>query len=64
MICDRRVAAKLKTKLYKAVVRPVLTYGLEAAPVKRKEEIKMDLAEMKMLRRSVGITRRDRIRRA
>ena len=39
-----------------------MTYGLEAAPTKRKEEKKMDVAEMKMLRWSVGVTIRDRIR--
>ena len=62
VICDRRVPVRLKGKVHRAVVRPALTYGLEAAPMKRKEEKKMDVAEMKMLRWSVGVTRRDRIR--
>ena len=48
--------------MHKAVVRPALTYGLEAAPLKKVEEKKMDVAEMKMLRWMVGVTRKDRIR--
>ncbi|XP_037779142.1 uncharacterized protein LOC119575562 [Penaeus monodon] len=40
-----------------AVVRPALTYGLEAALLK-----KLDVTEIKMLRWMVGVTRRDRIR--
>ena len=39
-----------------------MTYSLEAAPMKKSEEKKMDVAEMKMLRWMVGVTRRDRIR--
>ena len=62
VICDKRVPVRLKGKVHKAVVRPALTYGLEAAPMKKSEEKKMDVAEMKMLRWMVGVTRRDRIR--
>ena len=36
VICDRRVPVKLKGKVHRAVVRPALTYGLEAAPMKKK----------------------------
>ena len=44
------------------VVRPAMAYGLEALPLKTSEEKKMDVAEMRMLRWMVGVTRRDRIR--
>ena len=37
-------------------------YSLEAAPLKYKEEKKLDVAEMKMLRWMSGVTRRDRVR--
>ncbi|XP_063588669.1 uncharacterized protein LOC134765806 [Penaeus indicus] len=60
--CDRRVPIRLKGKVHKAVDRPALTYGLEAAPLKKLEEKKLDGTEMKMLRWIVGGTRRDRIR--
>ncbi|XP_063590454.1 uncharacterized protein LOC134767383 [Penaeus indicus] len=62
VICDKRVAVRLKGKVHKAVVRPALIHGLEAAPLKKSEEKKMNAAEMKMLRWMVGVTRRDEIR--
>ena len=61
VICDG-VPAKLKGKLHIAVVRPALTQGLEAAPMKRMDEKKLDIAEIKMLNWSVGVTRREQIR--
>ncbi|XP_063854555.1 uncharacterized protein LOC135096746 [Scylla paramamosain] len=61
VICDRRVPVRVKGKVHKAVVRPALMYGLEAAPLKKIEERKMDVAEM-MLRWMVGVNRTDRIR--
>ena len=48
--CDTRVPIRLKGKVHKAVVRPAMTYGLEAAPLKKTEGRKLDVAEMKMLR--------------
>lgn len=62
VICDKRVPVKLKGKIHKSVVRPAMMYGLEAAPLKRQEERKLDVAEMKMLRWMVGITRLDQVR--
>ena len=47
----------MKGKVYKTVVRPALTYGLETAPIKKNEEKKLDVAEMKMLRWMSGVTR-------
>ena len=61
-ICDRRVPVRVKGKVHKAVVRPAMAYGLEAAPLKKSEEKKMDVVEMRMLRWMVGVTRRDRVR--
>ena len=53
---------RVKGKVHKAVVRPAMAYGHEAAPLKKSEEKKMDVVEMRMLRWMVGVTRRDRIR--
>ena len=33
---------RVKAKVHKAVVRPAMAYGLEAAPLKKSEEKKMD----------------------
>ena len=62
VICDRRVPVKVKGKVQKTMVRPAMMYGLEAVPLKKSEEKKMDVAEMKMLRWLVGVARRDQIR--
>ena len=62
VICDRKVPVKLKGRVHKAVVRPAMTYGLEAAPLKKTEARKLDVTEMKMLRWMSGVTRMDRVR--
>lgn len=62
VICDRRVPIRLKGKVHKSVVRPAMTYALEAAPLKKTEERKLDVAEMKMLRWMSGVTLRDKVR--
>ncbi|XP_037775544.1 uncharacterized protein LOC119572508 [Penaeus monodon] len=62
VICDKRVPVKLKGKVNKSVVRPAMTYGLEIAPLRKVEERKLDVAEMKMLRWMVGVTKMDCIR--
>ena len=53
---------KLKGKVYKTVVRPAMMYdGMEATPIKKVNEKRMNVAEMKMLRWMSGVTRKDRI---
>ena len=59
VICDRRVPVRVKGKVHKTVARPAMAYWLEAAPLKKSEEKKMDGAEMRMLRWMVRVTRRD-----
>ena len=48
--------------MHKTVVRLAMTYGAETWPMKKSYEKKMDVAEMRMLRGMVGITRLDKIR--
>ncbi|WP_435316542.1 hypothetical protein, partial [Klebsiella pneumoniae] len=60
--CDKRVPIRFKGKIHKAVVRPALMYGLECAPLKKAEERKLDVTEMKMLRWTAGVTKLDRVR--
>ena len=62
VICDKKVPLTLKGKVHKAVVRPALAYGLEAAPMKKAQEQRLDVTEMKMLRWMSGVTRMDKIR--
>ncbi|KAK3572727.1 hypothetical protein QTP86_006995 [Hemibagrus guttatus] len=57
-ICDRRI----KGKVYRTVVRPAMLYGLETVSLRKRQESELEVAELKMLRFSLGLTRLDRIR--
>ncbi|XP_077407522.1 uncharacterized protein LOC144038707 [Vanacampus margaritifer] len=62
VMCDRRVSAKMKGKVYKTVVRLAILFGLETVPLRKRQEAELEVAEMKMLRFSLGVTRKDRIK--
>ena len=62
VICDRRLPARVKGKVYSSVVRPAMVYGLETVAVTKKQVEKMEVAEMKMLRFTMGVTRKGKIR--
>ena len=51
-------------KVYRTVVRPTLMYGAETWALKRAQENKLEVAEMRMLRWMCGVTkiRNERIR--
>ena len=53
VICDRRVPARVKGKVYKLAVRPAMLYGLQTVA-------EMVVAELKMLRFSLRVTRMDK----
>ena len=60
MLCDKKNTARVKGKVFKSLVRPALLYGSETWPIKKAQENKLDVAEMKMLR--LGVTRSDKVR--
>ncbi|KAI5615975.1 hypothetical protein C0J50_8706, partial [Silurus asotus] len=62
VICDSRVSAKLKGKVYRTVVRPAMLYGLETVSLSKRQEVELEVAELKMLRFSLGVTSMDKIR--
>ena len=62
VICDRRLPARVKEKVYSLMVRPTIVYGLETVAVTKKQMKEMKVAEMKMLRLAMGVTRKDKIR--
>ena len=64
VICDRRVPARVKGKVYKVAVRPAMLYGLATVPLTKRQEAEMEVAELKMLRFSLGVTRMDKIRKS
>ncbi|EPB72944.1 hypothetical protein ANCCEY_07976 [Ancylostoma ceylanicum] len=62
VMCDRKVPLKLKSKIYRTVVRPVALYGAECWPTTLKHEQTLHTMEMRMLRWTQGLTRLDRVR--
>ena len=62
VICDRRLPARVKGKVYSSMLRPAMVYGLETVAVTKKQVKEMEVAEMEMLRFAMGVTRKDKIR--
>jgi hypothetical protein len=56
------VPLKLKDKFYRTAIRPVMLYGAECWPTKRRHVQQLSVADMRMLRWICGNTRRDRVR--
>ena len=62
VLCDRKLSANVKGKMYKSVVRPTILYGMEMVAVTERQMGKMEVAELKMMRWALGVTRKDKIR--
>ncbi|KAK3558175.1 hypothetical protein QTP86_011873 [Hemibagrus guttatus] len=62
VLCDRKITARIKGKVYRTVVRPAMLYGLETVSLRKRQESELEVAELKMLRFSLGVTRLDKIR--
>ncbi|KAK3558341.1 hypothetical protein QTP86_017253, partial [Hemibagrus guttatus] len=62
VLCDQKISARIKGKVYRTVVRPAMLYGLETVSWRKSQESELEVAELKMLRFSLGVTRLDRIR--
>ena len=53
---------KIKGKVYRTVVRPALMYGADTLALKKAQEKKLEVAEMRMLRWMCRVTKQDNIR--
>ena len=62
VLCDRKLSAKIKGKMYKIVVRPTILYGMETVAVTERQMGKMEIAVLKIVRWALGVTRKDKIR--
>ena len=62
ILCDRHVSARLKGKLHRTVVWPAMMYSLETMALTKRQEAKLEVAEMRMLRFELGVIRKDQIR--
>ena len=48
--------------MYKSVVKPTLLYGMETMAVTERQMGKMEVAELKMMKWALGVTRKDKIK--
>ena len=62
VLCDRRMSMKTKGKVYRTVVSPALMYGAETWALKKAQEKKLEVAEMRMLRWMCGGSKLNKIR--
>ena len=62
VVCNRKLSAKVKGKIYQNVVRPAMLYGMETVAMTEKQVGKMEVAELKMVRWARGVTRKDKIK--
>ena len=59
--CDRKLSAKVKGKMFKNIIRPTMFYGMETVAVTERQVGKMKIAELKMVRWAMGVTRKDKM---
>ena len=62
VLCDRRMPVELKGEVYKTVIRPAMLYGAETRATTKRQEKRIEVTEMRMLRWMCGVTRKDKIR--
>ena len=59
VIYDKKMTLKLRAKIYTAVVRPVLLYGVEAWALRKKEQSQLERTELRTLRWLMGVSLRE-----
>ena len=62
VLCYRKLSAKVKGKMYKSVVRPAMLYEMKMMAVTERQVGKMEVAELKMVRWALGVTRKNNIK--
>ena len=62
VLCDKRMPVKLNRKVYRTVVRPTMLLGDETRATTKRQESRIEVNEMRMLRWMCGVTRKDKIR--
>ncbi|KAK6743227.1 hypothetical protein RB195_010468 [Necator americanus] len=61
VLCDKKVPVRLKSKIYRTVVRPVALYGCEGWPTTKALERVLHAMEMRMLRWTIGVTLKEKV---
>ncbi|MCJ8731973.1 hypothetical protein PDJAM_G00205620 [Pangasius djambal] len=49
VLCDRKISARIKGKVYKTVVRPAMLYGLEKVSLRKRQESELEVADVEVL---------------
>ncbi|KAK3542334.1 hypothetical protein QTP86_025769, partial [Hemibagrus guttatus] len=49
VLCERKISARIKGKVYRTVVRVAMLYGLETVSLRKRQESELEVAELKML---------------
>ena len=62
VICDREISAKMKGKIYRVLVIPAALYGLQTVALTEKQGAELEVADRKMLRFSLEVTRFKKIK--
>ena len=62
VLCDKNISLKVKGKVHKLVVRPAMIYGMETVGTTSLQVGKLGVAEMRMLRMEMEITKIDKVR--
>ncbi|KAK3528365.1 hypothetical protein QTP86_034135 [Hemibagrus guttatus] len=57
VLCDQKISARIKGKVYRTVVRPAMLYGLETVSLRKRQESELEVAELKMLRQMLELGR-------
>ena len=57
VVCDRNLSAKAKGKMHLGVIRPAMLYGMETVAMTLKQVGKMEVADLKMVRWALSVTR-------
>ena len=60
--CDKKLLERVKCEMYKSVVRPAMLYGMKMVTVTKRQVGKVEVVELKMMRWSLGVTRKDKTR--
>ncbi|KAK6736653.1 hypothetical protein RB195_019387 [Necator americanus] len=61
VLCDKKVAVRLKSKIYRTVVCPVTLYGCGCWATTKALERVLHTTEMWMLRWTIGVTLKDKV---
>ena len=62
VLCDKMMPVKLKAKVYRTVVRPAMLHVADTWATTKRQESRIEVNEMRMLRWMCGVRRTYKIR--